>query len=65
MSIRIPAQAHDIEPNRLAALVTQAVVSPKRDDDAVANFRLGTSWVSWADGQIPNPVDAQPDPSRG
>jgi hypothetical protein len=53
MTIRVPAQIQEIDAQKLAAVLTRAVLNPTIAD-ARSNAhepKLGTSWVHWSDAQ--------------
>jgi hypothetical protein len=47
--IRIPQIVASIAPERMAALVTSAVVNPMRDDAPASDRSNTPSWVRWFD----------------
>jgi hypothetical protein len=52
MTIRVPAQIQFIDAQRLAAVLTRAVLNPTLADGRTEReVRLGSSWIHWTDTQ--------------
>ena len=52
MTIRVPAQIQHIDAQKLAAVLTRAVLNPTiADDRSDREPRMGSSWVHWSDTQ--------------
>ena len=48
MTVRVPAFMTLVDPRKLAALVTAALLSPA-DDDAPLAGKVGHTWLRWGD----------------
>ncbi len=51
MRVRLPAFLRSVDPRKLAALVTAALVSPAVDG-ARAERKPGSSWLTWGDAYL-------------
>ncbi len=51
MKVRLPAFLYLMDPRKLAALVTAALVSPAVDDAPVVG-KPGSSWLRWGDAHF-------------
>ncbi len=48
MTVRLPAFLYQMDPRKLAALVTAALLSPAVDD-APSSGKPGGAWLRWGD----------------
>ena len=65
-TIRIPHSVAIIAPDRLAALVTHAVVAPTRDDvPDTSSTRLGGAWLLWFEARRASEPAPLPDRRGG
>lgn len=51
MTVRLPAFLYLLDPRKLAALVTAALLCPAVDDAPVAG-KPGSSWLRWGDAHV-------------
>ena len=56
MTIRVPSSVKKLDPEKMAAVFTMALVNPSRDDAHGRKAdRPGTSWVRWSETHGPTP----------
>jgi len=61
MTIRLRSETNrPVEPSRVAAIITRALLNPAQDDcpEVVQNERTGMGWVHWSDSLGASPIHA-------
>ncbi len=54
MTIRVRDQLSELDPQRIAAAITRAVIKPNLDDSPQRQERAGTHWLNWSE-TVANP----------